>query len=199
MKRQNLIDKRFGRWLVVAAAPRTYQTMWECVCDCGTTRAVSGANLSTGSSTSCGCFREENRPTLAKNRNFNGMRNPRAQRNAAGNGGDWVPSSSVWYKRAAGIYYSAKDKDIPLGFSSAAELASYVRSIAPTHCPVFGVEFTERGNGFNKWSPSIDKVDPKLGYVRGNIQVLSMMANCMKRDASPDQLKQFAKWVLRSE
>lgn len=85
---------------------------------------------------------------------------------------------------------------IPCGFTNAAELASYVISMVPDKCPVFGVPFVERGNGFDNFSPSIDKIDPSLGYVRGNIQVISMLANCMKRNASPEQLKQFALWAL---
>lgn len=198
MKRLELVGKSFGRWTVIGKAPRTYQTMWICECTCGVKRAVSGANLTTGRSTSCGCFREENRPNLVKNRDYSGVRNPRAKKSATTNNGVWVPSSSVWYKRAAGIYHSAKKQGLPLGFSNAAELASYVVEIAPTKCPVFDVEFVERGSGFSNWSPSIDKIDPKLGYVRGNIQVISMLANCMKRNASREQLEQFARWVLRS-
>jgi hypothetical protein len=199
MKKIDLTGKQFGRWTVLEQAPRTYQTMWVCKCVCGVERNVSGANLRTGHSISCGCYREENRPNLSKNRDYSGQRNPRAKQNAERNGGIWVPSSSVWYKRAAGVYYSAKKQGLPLGFSSAADLASYILSIAPDKCPVFGVAFAERGAGFSNWSPSIDKIDPKLGYIRGNIQIISMLANCMKRNASPDQLKQFAYWVLGSK
>jgi hypothetical protein len=46
---------------------------------------------------------------------------------------------------------------------------------------------------------SIIDFDPKKGYVRGNIQVISMLANCMKRNATPSQLKQFARWVLKEK
>lgn len=199
MKKLDLIGKQFGRWTVTGTATRTYQTMWECECTCGVKRAVSGANLTTGRSTSCGCLREENRPTLAKGRDYKGPRNPRARKSITLNGGEWVSSSSVWYKRAAGVFYAAKKEGVPLGFKNVAELASYVVSISPSCCPVFNVEFTQRGSGFSNWSPSIDKIDPKLGYVRGNIQVISMLANCMKRNASPEQLQQFARWVLRSD
>lgn len=197
MKRLDLIGRRYGRWLVVAAAPRTYQTMWECRCDCGTKRNVSGANLTSGHSTSCGCFREENRPNLVLNRDNRGDKNPRAQLNMRKYGTNYVPSSSVWYKRASGVFYAARKNNVPVGFSSVVELAAYVRSIAPKKCPVFGEKFVERGNGFDRWSPSIDKINPKKGYVRGNIQVISVFANAMKRDASPRELRKFASWVLR--
>lgn len=199
MRLIDLSGKKFGRLLVLTKAPRTYQTMWNCVCSCGSKVTVSGANLRTNHSTSCGCLRNELRPTYAKKRNFTGRNNPRAKASIAVNGDDYVASSSVWYKRAAGIYYAARKNGVKLGFRSVAELATYVVSIAPKKCPVFKKPFVERGVGFSKWSPSIDKIDPRKGYTRGNIQVISMLANCMKRDASPEQLQQFARWVIKDK
>jgi hypothetical protein len=198
MKKLDLGGQQFGRWHVLEPAERTYQTMWLCECVCGTRRPVSGANLRDGSSTSCGCYRAENPPDLLAGRDHNGAKNPRARVSIANNGGVWVPSSSAWYKRAAGVFYSAKKRGLPLEFDSAAELASYVMSIAPEKCPVFGEKFTDRGAGYSKWAPSIDKINPELGYVRGNIQVISMLANCMKRDATPEQLCMFAAWIGRN-
>lgn len=135
------------------------------------------------------------RPTYAKKRDFIGIKNPRAQASQKASNGAYVPSSSVWYKRAAGIFYTARRKKVALGFSNVSELASYVQAIAPARCPVFDVLFVERGSGFSKWSPSIDKVNPEKGYVRGNLQVISLFANCMKRDATPAQLRAFARWI----
>lgn len=199
MKRIDLVGKTFGRWTVLSTAPRTYQTMWQCRCTCGVERAVSGANLTSGHSTSCGCLREENRPNLWKNRDFSGDKNPRAKKNREKYGDKYIASSSVWYKRASGVFYNAKKKGIPLGFESAVDFATYIRSIAPKKCPVFDKAFVERGSGFNKWSPSIDKIDPTKGYVPGNIQIISFHANRMKQDATSEQLEQFAYWILEKK
>lgn len=199
MKLLNLTGNRFGRLTVVNRAPRTYQTMWACVCDCGKKLSVSGANLRTGHTQSCGCLREELRPSYAKRRDFTGLNNPRAKRSRLRAGGMYVPSSDVWYKRTAGVFYAAKRSGVPVGFSGVSEMAAYVRSLVPTKCPVFDKTFVERGAGFSPWSPSIDKINPAKGYVRGNIQVISMLANCMKRDATASQLKQFARWVLKEK
>jgi len=50
--------QRFGRWTVVSLLPERYygQMLWQCVCDCGTTRAVPSHSLVAGRSLSCGCL-----------------------------------------------------------------------------------------------------------------------------------------------
>ncbi len=68
----------------------------------------------------------------------------------------------------------------------------------PDVCPVLGISLypgTGRGPGHN--APSLDRIVPALGYVPGNVQVISHLANSMKRDASPEQLRLFAEWVLK--
>lgn len=61
MKNPRLIDmagRRVGRWSVfeqVGNAPRG-GALWRCVCECGTERAVLGADLRNGKSTNCGCL-----------------------------------------------------------------------------------------------------------------------------------------------
>ena len=57
---------KFGRWTVVGAAPNHITkggypvSMWDCVCECGTRRAVRGNDLKLGKSVSCGCYMIEN-------------------------------------------------------------------------------------------------------------------------------------------
>ena len=55
----DLTGKRFGRWLVLRKAESKARTQWLCVCDCGATKSVQGANLTNGTSISCGCYRAE--------------------------------------------------------------------------------------------------------------------------------------------
>lgn len=61
----------------------------------------------------------------------------------------------------------------------------------PDLCPILGVPL--RAN--TRHAPSVDRIRPDGGYVRGNIQVISRKANAMKSDAVPGELVRFADWV----
>ena len=66
----------------------------------------------------------------------------------------------------------------------------------PAMCPVLNIPILRPGGKTCNNSPSVDRIIPELGYVRGNVQVISYMANAMKRNATIDQLLTFANWVL---
>lgn len=68
----------------------------------------------------------------------------------------------------------------------------------PSHCPILGVKLEQGVGQATENSPTLDKIDPRLGYVPGNVQVISYRANSMKRDASAEELRRFAKWVLEN-
>lgn len=70
----------------------------------------------------------------------------------------------------------------------------------PLLCPVFGMPLVcNAGTGHARQdSLSLDKIIPELGYVTGNVQVISNLANVMKHDATPEQLILFAEWVLKT-
>ena len=70
----------------------------------------------------------------------------------------------------------------------------------PKVCPVFGVELDwgMRGkNGSHKSnSPSLDRIDSTKGYIPGNVMMMSVLANTMKNNATPEQLVKFSKYML---
>jgi hypothetical protein len=71
----NVIDisgRKFGRWIVVSTAfsNRRGVIMWNCQCDCGTSRIVSGNQLRRGMSRSCGCLKIEELREIMKYRNL---------------------------------------------------------------------------------------------------------------------------------
>jgi hypothetical protein len=59
--KNDLTGTVFGRWTVLEVAGRDKRGAlnWKCLCSCGTTRSVFGANLTRGLSTSCGCYSRE--------------------------------------------------------------------------------------------------------------------------------------------
>jgi hypothetical protein len=64
----DLQGQRYGRWTALERRPGkgTQGPRWLCRCDCGIEKWVAQPTLRNGQSTSCGCFREEIRPTLSK-------------------------------------------------------------------------------------------------------------------------------------
>ena len=54
--------------------------------------------------------------------------------------------------------------------------------VIPEFCPIFGIRLEiNRGRGFQPSSPSLDRIIPSLGYIKGNIQVISYRANELKK------------------
>lgn len=56
----------------------------------------------------------------------------------------------------------------------------------------------QTGRGGAPDSYSLDRIDNTKGYVKGNIQILSHLANSMKHTATAKQLLLFATWVLKT-
>ena len=60
MNFENLIDKKYGMLTVKSKAEnKGKQTAWLCECECKNTVIVTGANLKTGHTKSCGCLQKE--------------------------------------------------------------------------------------------------------------------------------------------
>jgi hypothetical protein len=68
--------------------------------------------------------------------------------------------------------------------------------IIPKRCPVLGIKLypTFGGRGPKDHSPSLDRLDNRRGYVRGNIIVVSWRANRIKCDATPNELQKVARF-----
>lgn len=60
----------------------------------------------------------------------------------------------------------------------------------PDVCPVFGVPLVVGHRRKRNWnSPSLDRINSSKGYTPDNIQVISWRANCLKRDATVEELE----------
>lgn len=61
----------------------------------------------------------------------------------------------------------------------------------PDVCPVLGLPLSvSQGSGApGHCSPSLDRIIPELGYVRGNVRVISHRANALKSNATISELR----------
>ena len=67
----------------------------------------------------------------------------------------------------------------------------------PTHCPVFGFKLRASAGPRDYRAYSLDRIDNKKGYVRGNVAVISYLANRLKNDADLQQLERLVAWLRK--
>ena len=182
----SLIGKRSGRLLVVSRAENgcNGQARWNCVCDCGNTVTVYGAPLRAGmepdkyshkvnSTRSCGCLQKEiaHKVLLYANTTHG-------------------QSGTTRYI----MFISAKTRAVRDGIPFNLNFADFPE--IPEMCPVLGIKLVinHRGGPCAN-SPTLDKIIPKLGYVVGNIKIISHRANTIKSDASAEEILAVARYV----
>ena len=60
MKAKDLLGQKFGRLTVIKEAEnKGKHRMWICKCECGKEKIIYQTHITTGKTTSCGCFRNE--------------------------------------------------------------------------------------------------------------------------------------------
>lgn len=60
--------------------------------------------------------------------------------------------------------------------------------VIPALCPVLGVPLERSGPLWGDNTPTLDRRDSTMGYVPGNVFVISRRANVLKSDATPAEL-----------
>jgi hypothetical protein len=69
----------------------------------------------------------------------------------------------------------------------------------PCKCPVLGIKLVMNvGFGRNN-SATIDRINPKKGYIKSNIAVISHMANRIKSNATAEEIKKTYQWLKKNE
>lgn len=82
----------------------------------------------------------------------------------------------------------AREKNIP--FDLAVE-----DLVIPQFCPVLGIELCVNDGYAQHNSISLDRVIPELGYVKGNVAIISYRANTIKGDSSIEDLEKVLVWL----
>jgi len=57
---KNIIGQKFNRLLVLEFVEvKNHKSIWKCKCDCGTIKNITGTDLKSGNTKSCGCYLNE--------------------------------------------------------------------------------------------------------------------------------------------
>jgi hypothetical protein len=76
----------------------------------------------------------------------------------------------------------AKTKGIPFDIE-------LVDIVIPERCPLLGIPLRHNAKRLHYDSPTLDRIIPSLGYVKGNVQVLSLKANMAKSSLTLEEMK----------
>lgn len=101
---------------------------------------------------------------------------------------DWqaVPFEKRMYNR---VKTRAKNKNLPFNLD--------LEDIKlPEICPVLRQPLVY---GDVDWTYSIDRIKPELGYIKGNIIIMSNRANRLKNNATAEELEAVAKFIRTCE
>jgi hypothetical protein len=86
--------------------------------------------------------------------------------------------------------YRAKRRGIPFRLAE-----SDIK--VPDRCPVLGLKLEMSYGRAADNSPSLDRLVPEKGYVKGNVVVVSNRANSIRGDATVKELRRVYLWYRR--
>ena len=156
---RNLLLEKFDKLqpTAVYCGTNSYDLMYLCVCDCGKERLISYRQLtrSDNPTTNCGCVYAE------KVKQHKGTRST--------HGKTLTKEWRMW----SGAKCRSKTNNLPFDLILA-------DIHIPEKCPLLNITLNMNNskNAFD--SPSLDRIIPELGYVKGNIRVISSEANRLK-------------------
>jgi|SRR5579859_5946110 len=99
----------------------------------------------------------------------------------------WMKNNPVKYM-LRGAKYRAKVQGLPFSVTE-----QDIRM--PKRCPVLGIRLVFGKGRCQAQSPSLDRIIPAKGYVRGNVRVISHRANTIKNDATLRELRAVLRYM----
>ena len=94
--------------------------------------------------------------------------------------------SNIIYSKIYGAKDRAKKNNLPFNITE-----QDIKDVWPidNKCPALDIKFIIGGRDtMNYDSPSLDRIIPSKGYVKGNIQIFSALANNIMSNATPEQV-----------
>jgi len=122
----------------------------------------------------------KNREAILKRQRINTLKNKEASKRYR---------QKKWEKqRIKGAVHRAKAKNLPFNITE-----EYVKSVTPKDmiCPALGIKMNTSVEDLDS-TPSLDRLVPEKGYVKGNVIVVSFRVNRIKTDATPEELMKVA-------
>ncbi len=99
-------------------------------------------------------------------------------------------------QRSYGLWYRAKQRAKKLGleFSISREIVdSWLKT---GKCSVTGVPFDLSTDRDNPWSPSLDRINPKIGYTEFNSRLVTWIYNRAKGSGTDEDVINFSRGVI---
>ena len=157
---------RFAKLTVLADAGRKHRAkMWICRCDCGKEKVINGSNLRKGASRSCGCA-------------FHGYK----------------PGWASLLQMARQYHKWAVIRNLALELTSGQVIFLLTQPCYYCGClPNMSYRYHSSGKGACLRN-GIDRLDPALGYVEGNVVTACWTCNRAKASMSKQE---FLDWVDR--
>ena len=92
----------------------------------------------------------------------------------------------------SGFRNRAKKQNVPFNLT-VDDMKDLIKNAADI-CPALGVkmEIAKLYANDSNYSPSFDRIDPKKGYTKNNIVIISNRANRIKSDATVDEIRKVA-------
>ncbi len=176
-KHIDLIGEQFGRLKVISENSRNQRgVVWNCKCDCGNDKIVSGVDLRKGKTKSCGClFDEVSKVNLKIAHTTNKLEYGMASFN------------QVWYR------YNSHARHRNLTFELTKD---EFKNFTKQNCYYCGVEpkqiQTSLGMNGEYIYNGVDRIDSNLGYNMGNC--VACCGRCNEAKMSENQTD-FINWI----
>jgi hypothetical protein len=106
----------------------------------------------------------------------------------------WVSEYNFSYREVkTRLVYSARQRAKKSGIPFSIRESDFE---IPKTCPLRHLPFKVGRSQHTDDSPTLDRKDPRLGYVKGNVWVISHKANRLKGSFTPNELKTFCENAL---